>query len=627
MRDMKGLEDFEDVVARLRAELSDMTLNRPAPFGFSAQPRRRPRAWWALAGALVVAIAVIPAGGLLTGSGPVETTSASTLPEPAFLPDADGGWIDWQALNLPGEFDPLPTVYPVVDRWMAPVTPGGGPESASGYWTSSDAVSWTFVAFDPTLFGMTSASLEDVAAFDGVYYAIARGEPIEPGTADAVVIRSEDGSSWLPVDKPAVPTRPLHLAAGSSGVIVMSRDLNADNGRSLGWTISTSTDGQAWTSTSVALTSIIAPRAAVTDDGFYIGDREALTETAAMWYSDNGSTWTRLPIEGDPIGHAEPFAAQLGLVARISDSEGLTQLYRLDRAAATLVDATPHAAPPTFGVGVSPDEGPVVTVDDSVGDAAVVWSNDLDTWHRFSLRTTVGSRHLSMFGVLNGVVLLRTYEMDADGQSREHLWYRGSIRQLPDGVSPASPCEALIGDEPWLVLFTDTYPGTACVRVGIQQNIQVWNKGFSRTIVEWNGSRQSLGVDQSYSTGVIGTTLSPGIYTFTGTPYQLPQIEVVDPSRAPSAGHDLTSDGWGPVTLGMTVAQATDALGEIVANVSANEPGCWLAGIVGDPYTPIFTAVGNVDDTAVIVGITTTYPEPSHIGSTIDPDHGTCPTT
>ena len=50
---------------------------------------------------------------------------------------------------------------------------------------------------------------------------------------------------------------------------------------------------------------------------------------------------------------------------------------------------------------------------------------------------------------------------------------------------PVESCDSLVGTEPWLILMTEIYPGLMCVRVGIHQNVQIWNKGFEPMTVEW----------------------------------------------------------------------------------------------------------------------------------------------
>jgi len=187
------------------------------------------------------------------------------------------------------------------------------------------------------------------------------------------------------------------------------------------------------------------------------------------------------------------------------------------------------------------------------------------------------------------------------------------------GSQPVSPqaadeiCEALVGPEPWLILFTEDYPGAECVAVGVHQNLQIWNKGTESLTVEWLGRTIDLRSDYNYETGPVGDVLEPGRYLLEASPYRAPDLLVVDPDDSLSAKTELTVDEFGGVQMGMTLAEAADAFGHPIAIDPNLAPGpyCWQAIVVGDPYSPIFTVHGDGNSDSVITAITIFYPSGS----------------
>jgi hypothetical protein len=109
--------------------------------------------------------------------------------------------------------------------------------------------------------------------------------------------------------------------------------------------------------------------------------------------------------------------------------------------------------------------------------------------------------------------------------------------------------------------------------------------------------------------------LEPGTYAIEASPYQSPDLRVVGPDGSFSAGTELTSNGFGAIELGMTLDEASEASGEIVA-VDADlgsGPNCWLAVILGDPYSPVFTVEGAGDSESVITAMTDFVPSEDSI--------------
>ena len=176
--------------------------------------------------------------------------------------------------------------------------------------------------------------------------------------------------------------------------------------------------------------------------------------------------------------------------------------------------------------------------------------------------------------------------------------------------APEEVCDALVGPEPWLILFTEDYPGADCVAIGVHQDLQIWNKGTESVTLEWLGGILEIRSDHNYETGPIGEVLEPGTHVFEASPYMAPNLHVVGPNESPSAQIDMTLTGFGGIELGMTVAEATDAFGHPISvdHNLAPGPECWQAIVVGDPYSPILTVAGEGNSESVITAITTFFP-------------------
>ena len=166
-------------------------------------------------------------------------------------------------------------------------------------------------------------------------------------------------------------------------------------------------------------------------------------------------------------------------------------------------------------------------------------------------------------------------------------------------IAPTAECEALYGPEPWLILFQET-PTVACVSVAEHQDVQVWNKGYDETIVEWIDGRRVLPSDSSFATGRIGDVLDPGAHEFRGSPYRLPTIQVVAADESAAA-----SQPTAVVETGMALGEARRAYGlDLVVDPDLMPgPACWLAVVPGDPYSPLFIVRGQPTDEAVVVEI------------------------
>lgn len=172
----------------------------------------------------------------------------------------------------------------------------------------------------------------------------------------------------------------------------------------------------------------------------------------------------------------------------------------------------------------------------------------------------------------------------------------------------ADNCEAQVSAEPWLVLFTEDF-GPDCIAVGVHQNLQVWNKGRQPVSIEWQGGLVDIPPNDHYRTGPLGEIVDPGVHPIAASSYSAPDLRVIDPSDSFSARTDLTLDGFGPITLGMTTEEAAMASGLAMVNDPDFPPGrgCWLAIITHDPYSPSFT-IEEREGESTIAYVTTFYP-------------------
>ena len=173
-----------------------------------------------------------------------------------------------------------------------------------------------------------------------------------------------------------------------------------------------------------------------------------------------------------------------------------------------------------------------------------------------------------------------------------------------ESMVPDRDCVVPTGPEPWIILW-DRSP-KPCVVVAEFQNVQVWNKGFEPMTVDWPGGERSVAIDEHFDTGPSGGVLQANPNDeIDAAPFPIPVIWLLPESLSPTVGIEATDDGFGPVRVGMTLDEASAALGpELDAPSEATpEPDRWLATGSGDPYSPTFLALGPGDRTSVIVEI------------------------
>ena len=176
----------------------------------------------------------------------------------------------------------------------------------------------------------------------------------------------------------------------------------------------------------------------------------------------------------------------------------------------------------------------------------------------------------------------------------------------PGSMVPDPDCVALTGPEPWITLW-DRSLTQPCVVVAEFQNVQVWNKGFEPMTVDWPDGDRRVAIDEHFDTGPIGNVLQAGPNDINAAPFPMPTIWLLPESLSPTAGIEGTDASFGPVRIGMTLDEASAALGlELEVSFVPSDPPPlypWEAVVSGDPYSPTFLADGPGDGTSVIFEI------------------------
>lgn len=170
------------------------------------------------------------------------------------------------------------------------------------------------------------------------------------------------------------------------------------------------------------------------------------------------------------------------------------------------------------------------------------------------------------------------------------------VLDLPDN------CRTLYGEDPWLTLFSEDL-WAECVLVAATQNIEVWNKGFDLLTVAWPGGDQELRSDFSFATGPIGNSLGLGRHRIEASPYPMPDIIVIAPEQSPSWRLPISANAVGPVTVGMTLEEATSVLGHQIVVDPNLASECWIAVVVNDPLSPFFVVSADDGPSSTIIAI------------------------
>ena len=168
-----------------------------------------------------------------------------------------------------------------------------------------------------------------------------------------------------------------------------------------------------------------------------------------------------------------------------------------------------------------------------------------------------------------------------------------------DRPSPPVDCLTAYGEELSLQL-SQPDPPTECVVVAPRQAIFVQNKDRTPLILGPSlgmPTTITLGPDDRIDVNSVAD-FGPGPNEFAADPFRMPIIWVMEEVDSPTFRFPLHRGRMGPVEPGMTLAEASDLLGLRVRPSRTAIPGCLVAVVEGDPYSPIL--ILDVEDAETI---------------------------
>jgi hypothetical protein len=308
----------------------------PAVFG-SPRPTATPVRLLS-AGPTMVLFVRIDNPGQVLGT---ETTSAAVLTSP------DG--TNWTAANptpfnghAVGDATTLANGLVAVGHTSAlSSTLAAGPTGASA-WFSPDAVNWSLSPEPPSTFGgapLGAARADAVTRLGSRVVAVGRQATSPGGPADqAVAWTSADGHVWSPTT--ALDTTaglgiedPEGVCAGPQSVVAVGTVVTSGPGsQAMAWS---STDGVRWQPGTVSPTpdpnAHESMQSCITTGNGYIafGSTQGTNGTvdAAVWYSNNGTQWTRQTVDaftGSGLGPVKDLAVGGTTWLAVSGSGDLT---------------------------------------------------------------------------------------------------------------------------------------------------------------------------------------------------------------------------------------------------------------------------------------------------------------
>ncbi len=158
----------------------------------------------------------------------------------------------------------------------------------------------------------------------------------------------------------------------------------------------------------------------------------------------------------------------------------------------------------------------------------------------------------------------------------------------PDVALLQTDCATAIGGRPWPVIIEATpEPPMPCVELAGHHRIEFVNNTPDPVGFGLAGLTVDIEPGASFVTEPAATFLQPGLTELNATPHPVSGLWVADPSENTLAGQTVAWNSIGPVLVGATPAEITAALGG--ATVAAAAESCSITGIVGDPYSPVFT--------------------------------------
>ena len=166
---------------------------------------------------------------------------------------------------------------------------------------------------------------------------------------------------------------------------------------------------------------------------------------------------------------------------------------------------------------------------------------------------------------------------------------------------PPGECRTEYGPVAWVVLWQPSDPAAGdgpvdpneveppprCVVVAESQRLQLWNKGDDPMVLAWTDRREQVRSDDHVELTPVGHAFPIGPNLIDVEPYPDLTVWVMAADGAPTAGFSRTARSYGPIAVGMTVAEAAQSLGfdlELIAFDTSG--GCMV--IAGDPYSPLF---------------------------------------
>ena len=185
-----------------------------------------------------------------------------------------------------------------------PTTPVAEPVTPA----TIDMATWTEVPLDPEVFGYEP--VYDAEWLDGVLYAVGSSNDEEGEFASfrGTVWRSPDGVAWERSATVSDPGSLMYSIAGSDSLLVAVGEIRLDQTHGAIWT---SQDGDTWSRVPHdddtfgpgfgKIHEVAAGGPGFVAVGELCEDSESCFAQPTVWVSENGTSWTRLPfVEGTP---------------------------------------------------------------------------------------------------------------------------------------------------------------------------------------------------------------------------------------------------------------------------------------------------------------------------------------
>ncbi|MDQ2688944.1 MAG: hypothetical protein M3Y29_01540 [Chloroflexota bacterium] len=210
----------------------------------------------------------------------------SEQPEPSAPPT-----VDWEAADVPDTRNAsgVVSIVPGGDGFVAIGFDGG---FGSFLWTSADGRAWR----DVTPAGFESFGIASVVEHDGMLIGVGRGNTIDVDAEEAAVYLSEDGLEWRKVETAEqLVGQMIDVVSTDDGLYAVGGVPGADSAG-----IWHSTDGETWTRTGGDFEHSFMWAIAEGGPGLVaVGWRRNPDPSAAVWTSPDGVEWTMSP---DPEG-------------------------------------------------------------------------------------------------------------------------------------------------------------------------------------------------------------------------------------------------------------------------------------------------------------------------------------